>query len=71
MKTKQIIGLLIGILLLFDFEPAATAMPIAAPGNARESSVSDGRIVKVVTAAGAAHRSARRTARRTVRRHTY
>jgi hypothetical protein len=67
MKTKHSLGLLIGALLLFGFGPTVKAMPTAGPAKATEFSVSDGLIVKAVTAVGVAHRSARRTVRRTAR----
>ena len=67
MTRTQILGLLIGASLLFDYEPIAQAAPMAASPNVVEMSASDGLVVKAFYA----RRVARRTTRRTVRRHGY
>lgn len=67
MKILRILGLVIGGLLLFGYEPAAVAAPASAPGIAAGFLETDGLVVKAATA-GQARRVSRRTARRTSRR---
>lgn len=69
MTCTKLLGLLIGASLLVGYEPLAEAAPASLPGTSSEMTVSDGLVVKTVTAAGVAHRSTRRTTRRVVRRH--
>ncbi len=68
MNWYKILGLAIGVSLLFGYEPSAEAAPVSVPSRAVISN-SDGIVVQAVTAVGVAHRSTRRTARRVNRRH--
>ena len=65
-----------GFCLVATFTLAVTCGASAAPLSPSRSAVdavdlSDGLVIKAVTAVGMAHRSARRTARRVHRRHGY
>jgi hypothetical protein len=67
MTQVKMIGLTVGALLLFGYEPIAEATPAAAPGSAVGVSASEGLVMTV----GHYRRVARRTTRRAVRRHIY
>lgn len=64
MKRVQILGLLIGALLIFGYEPAAEAAPASAPGIAAGFVESSDGLVVMTATRGAARRTARRTSRR-------
>ena len=65
MKRIYVLGLFLGALMLFSYQPAAQAMPAFGPSFANF----DGVVVKAYY--GHARRVTRRTARRVYRRHHY
>jgi hypothetical protein len=68
MSRTKLIGFAIAASLLFGYEPAVEASPMAAPPSAVGISDSDGLVVQAVVR-GVARRTTRRTARRVYRRH--
>jgi hypothetical protein len=71
MSRTRIVGFAIAASLLFGYEPAAEAAPLAAPPSSVGISDSDGLVVQALTRWGVARRTTRRTARRVYRRHVY
>jgi hypothetical protein len=67
MTRTRILGVLIGVTLLFDYEPIAQAAPMATSPSVIEMSASNGPVANAYYA----RRVARRTTRRTARRHGY
>jgi hypothetical protein len=69
MKRTFTLGLFVGALMLFSYEPPAQAMPAFGPSFASSANV-EGAVVKAYTYRRA-RVTARRTTRRVYRRHTY
>ena len=65
MTMSKILGLAIGVSLLFGYEPVAEATPMAVPPSAVDMSASNGLVIQQ---ARVYHGVARRTTRRHVRR---